>query len=302
MLNTQAMFLQKAREPVCKQFDDEEWLAVVSGDSDAHGDDVHMDADVLEAAVADEAPSNLQVESNKVRPIQMGEFMRKYVSRRLRSVNHQDEKKIMQAMRQIGVGTSGGAEALAIFHQVLYEVWQAGGLAKPLARVKIDEKNCFGSFEWDSVRKAAAEFHPKHMAAAAWKHAAASVVEQEGVRPMVKDRGAEQGDVDGPLECALTLGLVIRDARSDIHQQQRSGSRPWSAVAQEEGDRARVDYDERQHCTRTFPEQRSSTPEAVDPRHQVQVAEGLADFWYLDDGDVLCCPTLVKPFLAAFDK
>ena len=29
-----------------------------------------------------------------------------------------------------------------------------------------------------------------------------------------------------------------------------------------------------------------------DPRHEVQTAGGLADFWYLDDGDVLCDPLL----------
>ena len=37
----------------------------------------------------------------------------------------------------------------------------------------------------------------KHAAVAGWKHRALSFVEQEGVKPKQKDRGAEQGDVDG---------------------------------------------------------------------------------------------------------
>ena len=30
---------------------------------------------------------------------------------------------------------------------------------------------------------------------------------------MPKDRGAEQGDVDGPLDCSLTLGMVAAETR-----------------------------------------------------------------------------------------
>ena len=45
----------------------------------------------------------------------------------------------MAAMRQIGVGTAGGAEALAIFHQLIYDEWAVGGLARPFARIEIDE-------------------------------------------------------------------------------------------------------------------------------------------------------------------
>ena len=72
-------------------------------------------------------------------------------------------------MRQNGVGTPGGAEALAIFHQLLYDEWMTGSLRRPLARIKVDEKNCFGMIDWQAVREAAARFLPKHTAGAAWK-------------------------------------------------------------------------------------------------------------------------------------
>ena len=37
---------------------------------------------------------------------------------------------------------------------------------------------------------------------------------------MPKDRGAEQGDVDGPLECSLALGMVAAEARLHVAVQQ----------------------------------------------------------------------------------
>ena len=42
---------------------------------------------------------------------------------------------LMTAMRQLGVGSQGGAEALAIFNQLLYNEWASGSLDTPLARI-----------------------------------------------------------------------------------------------------------------------------------------------------------------------
>ena len=67
--------------------------------------------------------------------------------------------------------------------------------------------------EWIAVREAATRFLPKHTAGAAWKHRSLSHGEQEELAPMPKDRGAEQGDVDGPLECSLALGMVAAETR-----------------------------------------------------------------------------------------
>ena len=211
-------------------FDDEEWVAtLIEEDLDDGADSDGMVDDTPESTVSDLPPpaeaqgaSDQATEggetrgaSAKVRPIQMGEFIRKYVSRRLNALCESDIEMVMVAMRQLGVRTSGGAETFAIFHQVLYDVWKAGLLLRPLARIKVDEKNCFGSLEWDSVRKATLEAHPRHAVVAAWKHAAVAYVEQEGVPAQPKDRGTEQGDVDGPKECALTLGPVAGQARLD---------------------------------------------------------------------------------------
>ena len=88
---------------------------------------------------------------------------------------------------------------------------------RPLARIKVDEKHCIAMIEWNAVREAASRFLLKHTAAA-WKHRKLSYVEQEGLLPMPKDRGAEQGDVDGSLECSPARGMVAAETR---------GTLPW---------------------------------------------------------------------------
>ena len=46
--------------------------------------------------------------------------------------------------------------------------------------------------EWKAVREAASRFLRKHTAAAGWEHWNLSHVEQEGVLPLPKDRGADE--------------------------------------------------------------------------------------------------------------
>ena len=166
------------------------------GDGDAHMPSVQGEAADASAPKA------------KVRPIQMGEFLRKWACRRVLQVAKSDLGRVMWTMRQLGVGAPGGAEAPALFHQLLYEAWAGGQLPRTLDRIKIEETNCFGSLEWPAIRKAALEALPRHFLALCWKHEKASSVMQPGIPLLPKDRGAEQGDVDGPLECALTLGQV----------------------------------------------------------------------------------------------
>ena len=49
----------------------------------------------------------------------MGEFLWKYVSRKLLALSEGEIAALTTAMRQLGVGSQGGAEALASFHQLL---------------------------------------------------------------------------------------------------------------------------------------------------------------------------------------
>ena len=124
----------------------------------------------------------------------------------------------------------------------------AGSLETPLARIKVDEKRCFGMFEWDAVRNSASSFLP----------------------------GAEQGNVDGPLECSVAVGMVAAEARLLEAGQQSAGSVPWFGASSSE---------EVRRCnTSSLVAQKSS--------QAVQENRCLSDFWYLDDGDILCHSTM----------
>ena len=71
----------------------------------------------------------------------MGEFLRIHVSKRLLSLSEGGIERLMVAARQLGVRAPGGTEALAIFHQLIYDERAAGGMFVLLARIKVDEKN-----------------------------------------------------------------------------------------------------------------------------------------------------------------
>ena len=311
LLNTLAVFLRKSRAPTSKVFDDEEWLRVVQthewaqdipeSDIESVGSELGADDD---ASMADAAAATGAVQ---VRPIQIGEFLRRLTSKRLLVLHKADSGRLMQAMRQIGVGTLGGAEALAILHQLLHDIWAEEELPGPVARIKIDERNCFGSLEWQAIRAATYEALPRHYAATCWKHAERSSVEQRGVAPAPKDRGAEQGDVDGSMECSVTLGGVAAAARCSVHAMQRRGELPWARPGS--SGEAAAECDRRQERITAWrqlgPTQRREPGEQerimVNPAHEIQTRGGIVDAWYLDDGDILCDPRLVRAYLSCFD-
>ena len=197
----------------------------------------------------------------------MGEFLRKYVVRRPLALSKGEI--VTAAIRQLGVGSQGGAEALAIFHQLFYDEWAASSVNEPLARIKVDEKNGFGMMEWYAVREAESRFLPKHTAAATWKHRDLSHVEQEGLPPMPKDRGAEQGDVDGLLECSVALGMVAAEARGRVLSRRQAAFRGVVTPQVPSACNQNTQSDCRKLPTSSWVAQEKLTG-ANDPRHVLQ--------------------------------
>ena len=112
---------------------------------------------------------------------------------------------------------------------------------------------------------------------------------------MPKDRGAEQGDVGGSLECSFTLGMVAAETRGRVAAQEPTGSLQWTGVnGPSEIQRLQAEHTAKFQKVSNFqlggPEKLTG---ADDPRRALRKNGGLADLWYMDDGDIMCRAILV---------
>ena len=88
------------------------------------------EAQAITADIAEEriTHDHSEVDPKKFDPFQMGEFLRKHVSRQQLAFSEGEIAGLTAAMRQLGVGFHGGAEALAIFHHLIFDEWTSGTL------------------------------------------------------------------------------------------------------------------------------------------------------------------------------
>ena len=100
---------------------------------------------------------------------------------------------------------------------------------------------------------------------------------------MPKDRGAEQGDVDGPLE---RLGMVAAETRMRVAAQQAARTFPWIGVDDPlEEQRLQAEHVSKMQKVQHFQLGGSAKHiGAGDPRHAPQENGGLPDLWHIDDG------------------
>ena len=187
---------------------------------------------------------------------------------------------------------------MAIFHQLFYDEWVAGPLNRPLARIKVDEKNCFGMIEWKAVRQ---ERRRRGFSLPA--HGSSSVetsmLNKKGSRQRLRIVGADQGDVDGPWSAAWLQGWRRLKHESAWPRCRQATSHGLALmILQNHSDCMQT----RVHETAKF---QLGAPEkltrADDPQHTLQKNGGLADLWHKDDGDIMHHPILVPSYLQKFD-
>ena len=71
----------------------------------------------------------------------MGEWLRKFFTRRiLDSDKTATTKKLLQS-RQWGIGVTGGAEAIAITHFLIEDMLLTNQLTRPLAIIQVDQNS-----------------------------------------------------------------------------------------------------------------------------------------------------------------
>ena len=148
------------------------------------------------------------------RPIRSGEWFRKTVAKSLLREHRAKINALMTSFGQYGT-LPGGAEALFHARSTIEEVASAGCLGL-FAIVDIDLVNCFGSFEWPSVREAYNALLPELLPWEKWCTSEPSEARLPCGEAAVVDRGAGQGEPDGPIKAATTIGHRTRLAKSDL--------------------------------------------------------------------------------------
>lgn len=246
-----------------------------------------------------------------VRPIQMGEVLRKVASKRILGASKGAVDAACINARQWGVGATGGAEGIIHAHLALERLHISQELSQPIALIQVDAENCFGRLEWDSIREAVTSEAPELGGWIGWKHSQTSHVEQQGIPPTNKDRGAEQGDTCGPVEAGICLSQLGRRARQEVHARQLTGEAPRAALEEEPGredvfeqayrvqERAVREWEAKAPIDKHVP---GNEGRGNHPGNKVQAGGGIVDVWYLDDATIMTRPWLVSGYLRAYDR
>jgi len=142
------------------------------------------------------------------RPIAVGEVMRRLVGKCLLASVKDDAKELLEPW-QVGVGTSGGCEA--VVH--VCRRWLAqhrDDTDRVLAQ--IDIKNAFNSLDRQEILAACREFFPTITPWVDWTYGADSVLFL-GAEKISSQRGVQQGDPLGPLLFSLALHRATNRVR-----------------------------------------------------------------------------------------
>ena len=153
--------------------------------------------------------------SDTPRLIRVGDHLRRLIGKRLLVKFGAKIRKVMLDFLQFGVSVPGGAEALIHTRRTVEEVAALSGLGA-VAVVDVDLINCFGMFEWPATLDAVGEHLPELEPWLRW-----CTTEPDHVRLpcgdwVTSDRGAGQGEPEGPLKAALTIGQAVGRARADL--------------------------------------------------------------------------------------
>ena len=180
LLDTKLMFLtEEEKDFTAKLFDEDEWIRSLTEAQ----------------AVTGDIPKGHVTKKNKSTPTVCDEreFVRTYVSRRLLALSEGEIAALTATMRQVEWDRKEELSPWPSPTSPFFDKWATGSLNALFRESKLTKKS---ASEWSNGTRSeilqAAFFH-EHAAVAGWKHRALSYVEQDGVKPMRKHRGAEQG-------------------------------------------------------------------------------------------------------------
>ena len=172
--------------------------------------------------------------STKPRPLRVGKFFRRMVAKHsLAELQPRILQRMLQA-RQCGVCLPGGTDVLIHWRDTVIKEIQSDVNHGVWAIIDLDWQNCYPSIEWDAIEDSVDRHLPELSRWTRWCHGARSAGEADGIahgaapprqratQPVIlpsgtrhhADRGAEQGDPHGSLQCGLVLSDVSEAAEA----------------------------------------------------------------------------------------
>ena len=200
----------------------------------------------------------------------MGEFLRKYVSRRLSVLS---EGEICSPQRSNAPTWGSLSRWGRSFRHFPPAHLRWVGVRNSCHAVGLNQsgrQDCFGRYEWSAVRKAAISLLPK-----------TSTI---------------------PSSVFLALGMVAAEPACALPPNKPRALSLGSVRIQWKSSGLKLNKMTRCSGFNTFNFVIQKNIGADDPPRAPQDNGGLADQWYLDDGDILCRPVTVLSFLQAFDR
>ena len=115
-------------------------------------------------------------------------------------------QQICLRTRQFGVGIPGGAEGLIHFRTTFETYLQQGSEVRAI--IDVDFKNAFPSLEWENIREVVSDRLPEVSDWTNWCHREPGRILLPSGAEVSVNRGVAQGDLFGPVYCALVLAAV----------------------------------------------------------------------------------------------
>jgi hypothetical protein len=145
------------------------------------------------------------------RPIAVGEVLRRLVGKCLASTSREDAQSLLEPI-QVGVGTSGGCEAVV---HVVRKWFRVHADDRHRLMAKIDLANAFNTVERHALLEAVRIFMPGLAPWVDWTHGHDTFLMLDR-EELASVRGVQQGDPLGPLLFSLALHRAVSSVKQHI--------------------------------------------------------------------------------------